>query len=450
VIRRLLTKGRLLWRDSNTIGVLVRGATASFLLSTFGYALGFGLQILIAQLLGEVEYGIYSFTMAWLGIGLIIGKSGFDLAFIRFLPGYRVTCKWSYFHGLLRFGRWFPAIWGVAMASVGSLILEMMSFTPYRRPLLVALWLVPLAVFSELTAMVLRALRYVVLSLISDTILRPVLTALLLLAYVGFKADTATGLVAMYCYVVATAFACCIANFWLERHLPKEGRAVPPMYLLRNWLLTSLPLMFAAGFQALLYALDTLMLGMIVDTTTSGLYSAASKVALLVLFSMNAAQVIAGSLLSESWLQGRRDEVQRIVHMTINISLLFAVPAVVVLIVGGRMIMSIFGSEFAVAADSLRILAAVQLFNVATGPVGLVLSMSGHQNRLVAYLAMALILNFLLNLVWIPAYGQIGAACSTAIAHILWNILGVVFIWKNLRINCTPLRLQWFGVREVI
>ena len=445
MIRRHFSRALGTWRNSDVVGVLLRGSAASFLINVCGYALSFALQVLIARLLGAAEYGVFSYAMAWMSIGLIVGKAGFDLAIVRFLPGYSAAGQWGHFQGLSRFGRWFPAGWAAVVAAIGTAGLELSGDSPHRATFLVALWLLPVAVFSELTSMVLRALRHVVASLAGDSLLRPLITAAVLLLYTRAAGWEASSFAAMASYATATALACGFAVLWLRRCRPAYVQAVRSTYMLREWFLASLPLMFAAGFQIVLYSMDTLMLGSMLDTTTAGFYSAASKVALLTLFAMNAAQVIAGPLIAESWSRKRHAELQRIVRMTIQVSMLVALPAALTLIMGGRLILGAFGERFTAAQGALGILALVQLFNVATGPVGLLLGMSGHQNRLVAYLGIGLAVNFLLNLWWIPLYGLNGAACSTAIAHVIWNSLGILFIWKKLRINCTPLPLRSVG-----
>src|SRR5688572_19392367 len=74
-------------RDRITTALLV-GSVTALVLSSVGQLLTLGLQILFGRFLGTQEYGIYSYAMAWLGVGLILGKLGFDTALVRFVASY--------------------------------------------------------------------------------------------------------------------------------------------------------------------------------------------------------------------------------------------------------------------------------------------------------------------------------------------------------------------------
>jgi O-antigen/teichoic acid export membrane protein len=72
------------------------------------------------------------------------------------------------------------------------------------------------------------------------------------------------------------------------------------------------------------------------------------------------------------------------------------------------------------------ILALGQLVNAATGPCGTVLNMSGRVGLNMADNIAALLLNVLLNLWLIPAYGIIGAAVAWAVSLAVVNVARVL------------------------
>jgi O-antigen/teichoic acid export membrane protein len=55
----------------------------------------------------------------------------------------------------------------------------------------------------------------------------------------------------------------------------------------------------------------------------------------------------------------------------------------------------------------------------------------------VACLGFGLLVNVALNVVWIPAYGLIGAASAAALAHVCWNLAAVVAVVKHVGVNPT-------------
>jgi O-antigen/teichoic acid export membrane protein len=54
--------------------------------------------------------------------------------------------------------------------------------------------------------------------------------------------------------------------------------------------------------------------------------------------------------------------------------------------------------------------------------------MTGREEDVRNILLVSSIANLILNLIFIPRFGLLGAACATALSTILWNILGVIKI----------------------
>jgi O-antigen/teichoic acid export membrane protein len=195
--------------------------------------------------------------------------------------------------------------------------------------------------------------------------------------------------------------------------------------------------MIANGFLTVLYSLDILMLGALDSTTSSGLYNVATKLAVLVLFAMNAAQVVAGPMLADAHSRGRPDQLRRVVRIFNALSVLIAIPSACVIALLSPFLLAAFGSEFDAAQSALLVLLGMQVVNALTGPVGLLLGMTGRQQDLAVLLGGAVLLNAALNLWLIPEYGALGAAWASLISHTAWNIAGVVHIRRKLRIDCS-------------
>lgn len=444
----MLRRLRTTWSSSGALGVLMRGSAVSFLLNTAGYALSYMLQLLFARVLGSAEYGLLSYAFAWISIGLIVGKLGFDTALVRFVPEYRATRQWSELRGLLGVARWLPLVWSCALAALATAAVLWLGGSTPRRLAIAACWLVPCGILLELNSSALRSLKRVGFSLVGDSLLRPVLTAVLLLVVIRLVGVRPSGLVALACYTGVTAVIGFVGIAWIRAATASMPASVQPRYHVKYWLSTSMPLMFAAGFQVMLYALDTLMVGRILGTTEAGFYSVAGKIALLTLFAMNAAQVIGGPLMSEARATGAGRDLQRIVSGMIWLSMIVAVPGVVLLSALAGPVLEMFGADFRSAAGPLVVLSLAQLFNVATGPSGLLLVAGGYQRVLALLLGVGVLVNVILNVIWIPAYGLMGAAYAALVAQVCWNAIAAVFIRRSMGVNCTILcRPVWLPAR---
>jgi len=112
--------------------------------------------------------------------------------------------------------------------------------------------------------------------------------------------------------------------------------------------------------------------------------------------------------------------------------ILFATPVLTIFLVWPKLILKLFGPEFIFADKALTVLALGQFVNVATGSVGYLLMMSGHEKLMRNNIIFAAVLNVAFNIILIPRFGIVGAASSTAAALSVMNIvsMGLVY-WKT-------------------
>jgi O-antigen/teichoic acid export membrane protein len=116
-----------------------------------------------------------------------------------------------------------------------------------------------------------------------------------------------------------------------------------------------------------------------------------------------------------------------------NLSLAIPIFAVLLLLPGP--LLRMFGDGYAHGATALGILAAGQLVNAATGPLGQVINMSGRPYLTLVNNAAVSALNVGACLILIPRYGLTGAACSTTGAITLVNLIKLVQVRVLFGIN---------------
>ena len=94
-----------------------------------------------------------------------------------------------------------------------------------------------------------------------------------------------------------------------------------------------------------------------------------------------------------------------------------SLPLFLVMCFAPREVMTVvFGASYESGSLPLVILALAQLIHVGTGPVGLLLIMTGYQNRWLLISGMMLFVNSALNWLLVPRLGLPGAAVATACA----------------------------------
>ena len=219
--------------------------------------------------------------------------------------------------------------------------------------------------------------------------------------------------------------------------LPPELKIAIGEYKTREWLMFAVPMLMIVGTQVIMSNTDVIMIGMIKDTSQSGIYSAAARLATLVSVSLVFVNLVLTPYISEYFHNERRKELQHFISLAARIAALFAVPLFFVLMIYGKYVLGFFGSEFKNGYYSLVILITGQLVNVLSGSVGYIMIMTGEQKQAAYVLAGSAGLNIFLNFLLIPAFGIEGAAVATTVSLILWNVVLIFYIKRRMHLNTT-------------
>src|SRR4029079_7208886 len=127
---------------------------------------------------------------------------------------------------------------------------------------------------------------------------------------------------------------------------------------------------------------------------------------------------------------------KRVTYWNVSLAIpVFALPLLV-----PEALLGIFGPAYRTGAPALTILAAGQLFNAATGPLGQVINMSGRPYLTLVNNAAVAALNIVLCLILIPPNALTGAACSTTASLTLVNLVKLAQVRALFGIN--PFRLE--------
>jgi O-antigen/teichoic acid export membrane protein len=235
-------------------------------------------------------------------------------------------------------------------------------------------------------------------------------------------------------YVTAAVAAVALAMAtWRgrPRGIWRERGAFDTVRLLR----TSMPLLLVNSMTLMLGWTDVLVLGIWRDAGEVGIYGIAMRVALLTTFILSAINVVVAPQFAALHAQGNTAALRRLAQQSAVWTLLTAAPVILILLLVPDLILQIFGPQFREGAGPLRILALGQLVNVATGSVGALLVMTGHEKLMRNIVAVSAALNLLGALALVPHYGPIGAAISTACALAFMNVVSWLTVRKKLHID---------------
>jgi O-antigen/teichoic acid export membrane protein len=190
------------------------------------------------------------------------------------------------------------------------------------------------------------------------------------------------------------------------------------------------------GFYLLLTNTDILLLQHFRTPEDVAVYYAAAKTLTLVAFVHFAVSAAVAHRFSEYHVSGDRARLIGILADSIRWTFWGSLAAMVVILAAGKLLLSLFGPQFAEDGYQLMFMLAVGLMaRAAVGPAERLLSMVGEQRACAAVYATAFILNFALCIVLIPRLGVAGAAVSTSIALIVESLMLFVVTRRQLGLH---------------
>jgi O-antigen/teichoic acid export membrane protein len=177
------------------------------------------------------------------------------------------------------------------------------------------------------------------------------------------------------------------------------------------------------------------LLGAYLGVEEVGIYSVALATAAFVPVLLKSVNAIFGPVISELHGKGELGMVARLYQTSTKWCGALTWPLVCVLLVYAEDLMRIFGEDFSRGGPALAALAMGQLVNVAVGPAGQLLIMTGHQRAEVWIQFAAAVLSIVTLLLLVPRLGILGAAVAFSLVLALANLLRLFFVFSILSLS---------------
>ncbi len=226
---------------------------------------------------------------------------------------------------------------------------------------------------------------------------------------------------------VITAWGTCGAALAsLARVHPAAFRPAPDCWHTLKLLRFSLPQTLSGMLFFTILWTDTLLLARFRTAAEVGVYAVAGRLLTpATLISTAIGQMFAPRIAAAD-AQGNREVLARMLKRVTYWNTAVSLPFFAILALIPGPLLGLFGMRYERGALALGILALAQLINTAAGPLGQVINMSGRPYINMANNALVAAMNIGGCLVLIPRFGLTGAACSTAGALTLVNVIKLV------------------------
>ncbi len=418
---------------------VVRGASVFFLLKALGLGLAFGFNVALSRLLGPEGAGVYFLALTVMTIAGVMGRAGLDNSILRFVAAGAAVKDWAQVRGVSR-----KAL-SMGILSSGAAFFLLLLFAPwlaekvFSKPdltgpmRLLGLAIVPVALLTFYSEM-LKGLKRIRDSQFVQGVCVPGFS--LLLVYPLVRVWGVSGAIASY--LTATVLAAFLGYILWQRatpHLKKIRGGFDTKTLLRS----SIPLFWVTTMTFAIDWTSTFMLGMWGTKADVGIFSVAVRTAMLTSFVLVSVNSIAAPKFAELYRLGDLKALGTTARESARLVTVIALPVLLVFVFAARPVMSIFGDRFAAGATVLTILALGQFVNVATGSVGFLLIMSGHERLVRNNTFVFTVINVVLNALLIPRFGVSGAAVATALTVASVNLAAAFLVYKKLSIITLPI-----------
>ena len=426
-----------------------QNAAGVFVLKLVSTVFTFIAAILIARLAGSVGYGAYNFAMSWVAILSLVSLFGMHKLVVREYARYQTESAHGFQRGILR--RADQLVLGLSII----LILTVWGLTDWIKvmfiegdsellinSLLVALPLLLILGLLRLRQASLEAKHQAFIGNLPEMLLSPLLLVLFLLAGWVILNDQLSAYWALGAKTIASLISLIVVT-WLRRNRLSEAvKQAEPKYETARWMSSAIPLLLISGLYVVNANTDIIMLGFLDGAESTGLYAAASKGALLITFVMLAVNKTLSPNFAALYKNNEIEKLQSLVTHSVRVVSFVAILLMIFLVSVGHWYLLVFGQEFVVAHLTLAILCFGKVFSGIMGSVGHLLIMTGHERVAAWNVALAVVVNIILNYLLIPVYGIEGAAISSTVSFILVNLMQAVAVYKLVNINPTIFRMK--------
>lgn len=402
-----------------------------------GRGLRLVLDMVLARILGPVNFGLYAIGWTVLRIAGTFSPLGLDAGVIRYGARYYRRDSAS-LRGVIAQCLGVGTAVSLAVASGIFLGAPWLANALFHKPELapVLRWFaaaLPFVTAVRIAAAATRMSHRMKFAVLAEDVSQPLVDLLLVLVFylAGLRL-----LGALAACLGSFVFALLLALRYLKRLFPDAVSAGKPVFVGNEIYSFSLQASSAGIFAVFLIWLDRLIVGYFRAAAEAGMYHAASQLSVAIAMTLSGFGAMFGPMIADFAHKGEMAHVEELFRVSTKWSLYLALPPALVACFVPRQVMTVlFGASYAGGWSALLILIVGQLINAGTGTLGAVLVMSGHQRAWLVASGSMMALGVAITCALTPVWGLAGAALGTAFAVGGLSVLGVILTQRALHIS---------------
>ncbi len=387
-----------------------------------GAAMGLVSQILLARLLPQEDVGVVLMSMSAAAIISLLMTAGYPSLTMTVVPRYLALGRASLERGF-RNALWHDSLW----ASLGLAVLCAAAYAwapvseGLRQALLFGALMSPASSLIRITSSFANSRRLFNLSYVPDFLFRPGMLFVFLLAMLILHERPGLGTV-MWVVVGSTWIVAIGQAIAVGRCILPDSLLAGRHNLARFFRGRAAAMVLIATVVMAFADIVTLIGGAFLPPHDVAQLGIAIRLAALAGFVTQVTQNFVLPDLSDALVAGERRAVRKIILRSNLITMSAIGACVLVVLVAGQLILSIFGPEYQGARWPLVLFMVSQLFRAAGGLNQHLLSLDGYQTRSVWACVTSMMLLLAASSLLAPRFGLEGIAVAVVMAEACWAV----------------------------
>jgi O-antigen/teichoic acid export membrane protein len=383
---------------------------------------------------GPGQLGFYALGITVVQVANILSQFGLDNGVVRYVAHYAAGKDVARVRGTIIQAVGVAFMFSVALSGLMFLSAGFLAEEVFDKPFLATMFrLFSLALpFFTLMSMALWAtqgFQTVKYAVYVQQVIRPLINLGFIFVFYLLGVQI---LGAVAAYILSMAAGSVLALYYLVRIFPELlDRSIPAKFESRALFGASGPMIVANSAPYIIVWIAVSVLGIFETAQAVGVYDAASRTANLSTLVLFAFTGIFSPMISNLYRRGLLSDLSYLYKDVSRWAFASALAIFLLTALLAKDVMAIFGEGFISGWPVMVVIAAAQLFNSSLGPSARLLAMTGYQ-RIVMYATLgSAAAAAVLNLLFVPAFGILGAAVATALALILANVVNLFFVRRR-------------------
>jgi len=409
---------------------VTRGVAGTILLKVGSGGLAFAMFSLAARTMTPHGFGLFATWLSVAQIASVIGLMGQELVLVRFLNEYQVQGAKGRTKGVLAFCVATAAAATIVVAAVIAgaggirgesvlLVLAVVAFMVVNSGLM-------------LGSQIARSLVSILMGEGNREFFWRIIVVVLLLVALFTHRQIGPG--EMFVLMSAAMLIGLIVQVLsIVRALP-DVHAAKAEYEASRWTASGLRFWLSSILEAANQYFDVILIYWFLDSTTAGIYFAASRLANLFAMLSAALYTFAARRLPVLYFSKNHLEFEHTLVLMAEVTALCVLSGLAIIWLGAPYLLGLFGSAFVEQKWTLIVLALGTAFQAAGGPAAAIIQLTGRESSYVPVVGANVVLRLVGFFILIPWFGVLGAAAAATLA------LGVTTVILNLICR------RWTGV----